>query len=256
MQKGLSDNLKKLIIVLIGVAVLLICYLFLYQRFTEQKEAAEAATAALQPTLTEYRGYAEHMEEYRTKTATDKKMIADTMKRLPSEVRYEDMVLYADSMALESNVGLDESSIGFSDPMLLLEFNGVTPENVDKAAAAVPMKAYRTSLSIEGQMNYEALKKLITYVYTTNYYTSLPSFSATYNAGEGPELNVSAMIDMYSLNYKDAPARNRNIGGITRGTPDIFAGTTGNTTSAAEAAALAAAQAAAAAANQAAQPGR
>jgi len=237
MQKGLSENLKKLIIVLIGVAVLLICYVFLYQRFTEQKDAAEAATAALQPTLTEYRGYAEHMEEYRTKTATDKKMIADTMKRLPSEVRYEDMILYTDAMALESNVGLDESSIGFSSPALLLEFNGVTPENVDKASTAVPMKAYRTSLSIEGQMNYEALKKLITYVYTTNYYTSLPSFSATYNAGEGPELNVSAMIDMYSLNYKDAPVRNRNIGGITRGTPDIFAGTAGNTRSAAEAAA-------------------
>ncbi len=244
MQKGLSDILKKVLIILIGVVVLIICYTLLYQKFTEQREAAEAAKAALEPTLADYRQCAEHMEEYRTKTAQDKKIIVDTMKKLPSEVRYEDMILYTDAMALESNVGLDESAIGFSDPLLFTEFNGVTPDNVDNASNSVPMKAYRSSLSIQSQMNYEALKKLITYVYTTNYYTSIPSFSATYNSGEGPELNVSAIIDMYSLNYEGAPARTRNIGAITRGTPDIFAGTTGNTTSANEAAALAAANAA------------
>ena len=71
MQKGISENVKKLLIVLIGVVVLLICYVLLYQRFTEQRDAAESAKAALQPTLEEYRGYAEHMDEYRTKTAQD-----------------------------------------------------------------------------------------------------------------------------------------------------------------------------------------
>lgn len=250
MQKGISENVKKLLIVLIGVAVLLICYLLLYQRFTEQRDAAESAKAALQPTLEEYRGYAEHMEEYRTKTATDKTMIANTLKRLPSEVKYEDMILYTDAMGLESNVGLDESSIGFTDPMLFLEFNGVTADNVDAAAKAVPMKAYRSSFSIESAMNYEALKKLITYVYTTNYYTGLESVSATYNPTEGPELNVSAVIDMYSLNYEGAPNRGRNFGGIVRGTPDVFAGTSGNTRSAAEAQAEALLQAQTQAQNQ------
>ena len=95
------------------------------------------------------------MEEYRTKTAQDKTIISNTLKRLPSEVKYEDMILYTDAMAIESNVGLDESSIGFTDPMLFLEFNGVTAENVDNTSKAVPMKAYRSSFSIESGMNYQ-----------------------------------------------------------------------------------------------------
>ena len=235
MQKALSETLKKILIIVIGVVVLIICYTLLYQKFTEQREAAEAAKAALEPTLADYRECAEHMEEYRTKIAQDKTMISNALKRLPSEVKHEDMILYTAAMAIESNVGLDESSIGFTDPMLFLEFNGVTAEDVDNASKAVPMKAYRSSFSVESTMNYQALKKLITYIYTTNYYTSLDSVSATYNASEGAELNVSAVIDMYSMDYEGAPNRGRNFGGIVRGTPDIFAGTSGNTKSAAEA---------------------
>ena len=243
MQKNLSESLKKILLIVIGVVVLLICYFLLFQKFNEQKDAAESAKAALEPTLKEYRNFAEHMEEYRTKTAQDKTIISNTLKRLPSEVKYEDMILYTDAMAIESNVGLDESAIGFTDPMLFLEFNGVTAENVDNTSKAVPMKAYRSSFSVEAGMNYQALKKFITYVYTTNYYTAIDSVSATYNATEGPELNVTAVVDMYSLDYEGALNRSRNYGGIVRGTPDIFAGTAGNTRSAAEAQAEAQAQA-------------
>ena len=161
MQKGLSETLKKILMILIGVVVLIICYTLLYQKFTEQKAAAEASRAALEPTLQDYRDCAAHMEEYRTKIAQDKTVISNTLKRLPSEVKYEDMILYTDAMAIESNVGLDESSISFTDPMLFLEFNGVTSEDVDNASKAVPMKAYRSSFSVESTMNYQALKKLM-----------------------------------------------------------------------------------------------
>ena len=51
MTTKLSKRDIKILIVLAGVLILLLCYLLVYKNFTDKKEAADAEIAQLQPEL-------------------------------------------------------------------------------------------------------------------------------------------------------------------------------------------------------------
>lgn len=217
----LTPKTKKLLIIVAGLVVFLLCYLLGYNRLMEKKDAVDSEITSLRPTLQEYQGYAEKEPEYKAKIVADKEYIEDTMNRLPSDVLPEDTILYV-TQNFEDKVQADASDISFSDPTLVNSFSGVTADNVDEPSSAQKMNAYQTQSTVTLKLDYPKLKQLLDTIYAPDAdITGLDSITVSFDA-ESAGLNGSLVMNQYYLTYDGVAPHVTNLPPMNYGLTDLF----------------------------------
>lgn len=214
----LSKRDAKLLLILLGIAIMLAGYFAVYNPYISRTETVEAETAALQPQLTELQGYYQNLDSYNAETEDAKETIAEEMSKYPTDVRQEDLVMY--TVGMEESIHMSVTSITVSDPAVMLQF-GAPPEDGDAAAAPRSLTAFRRSAVITCNLSYQNLKDMIDYINGTSQRTALDSVTVTYDAESG-KLTGGATFDKYFITGDGDAYSATNVPNTSLGKSDLF----------------------------------
>jgi hypothetical protein len=188
----LSKRDIKLLFILLGAVFLLIGYFAVYSPFTAKTEAVEEETNELKPRLEELREYFENIDTYKAGIEKAKQTVQTEMKHYPTDVRPENMILYAQT--LHEKFGVDVTGMSFDDPLSILTFKGVEEQGNDTQVRE--LTAFQRSMTITCNLNYQQMKDMITYINTNDPRTSVDSINISYDSESG-ELTGDATLIQY-----------------------------------------------------------
>ena len=219
MNLNLQKRDIKLLIIFGGLVTLLLCYLLVFNKFNEKRDAVDAEIVKLQPELDTLREYQAHKAEYEDKISVAKTEISSVLSALPTSVWQEDQVLLADSM--EHDLKIDAVGEGFSEPILVKQLKGVTEDKIDNASSALDQSIYKAQMTLKAKMTYNQMKDYLDYIFHEENLTGLESVELTYNA-EDRKLDATTVLNSYYINYANAPEESHLVPNVSKGVKDPF----------------------------------
>lgn len=213
----ISKRDANLLLILLGILLFVAGYFTVYLPYQNKTEELQAEIAALQPTLSELKGYEEKLDSYKAGIDEMEGKIAAEMARFPSDVRPEDFVVYA--IELEEKIGLDVTSLDFAEPALISQFDGIKKDG--SAYTVTPLTAYRYAATAKCSLSYEELKDLIRYINDTPLCTKLNNLSVSFDAESG-ELIGSVALDKYFVSSGSDPYVPTRVPSVRLGTGNLF----------------------------------
>ncbi len=214
---SISKHDQKLILILLGVAVFLAAYFGICKTFNNKKAEVESQISALASQLETLRGFSQGQATYQGEIDRIDKEINAELKRYPSDVRSEDMIMYATQ--LEEKVGVKIDSISIASPEVVSKFTG--PKNTGDSKEIVPMIAVRTGLTINCSLSYDQFKKLLDYIYASSEKTDVDNVSVSYDEATGKLSGVITM-DKYFITSADYSYKQTEIPSVAKGKSDPF----------------------------------
>lgn len=214
----LSKRDTNLLLVLVGLIVFLGAYLGIANRYNARAEELQVQIAELAPRLEELRAHSANLPVYEAGIEQSIANVEAELSRYPTDVRTEDLLMYA--IELRDQVGLGIDSVSFL-PMEVVSRFQIVRENAQGEDEFVPMAAMKTGFSTSCDMNYQQLKALINYLYATEYCTTLERLTVVYNSETGG-LAGSADIAKYFVSSKDYQYVPTEVPDVALGTDDPF----------------------------------
>ncbi len=219
MNLNLQKRDIKLLIIFGGLVTLLLCYLLVFNKFNEKRDAIDAKITELSPELDTLRDYQAHKAEYQEKISVAKTEIESVLSALPTSIWEEDQVLLADRM--EEDLKIDAVGEGFSEPLLVKQLKGVTEDHLDEAASAIDQSIYKSQMTLKAKMTYNQMKEYLDYIFHEEELTGIESMELTYNA-EDRKIDATTVINSYYINYANAPEESHLVPNVTKGVKDPF----------------------------------
>ena len=213
----LSKRDQKLILILLGLIVLLLCYMLIYRPTIAETETVQGEISALEPTAAELRECYSQLEVYAAGIEEARDVIAQQLKQYPTDVRAEDLIMYV--TALEET-SMDVTASPFSGELRIAVFDGVA-EDENGAAVAKSYSASQLSMTVTCSLSYQALKDMADYIAATPLRTALDSVSLSFSSETG-ELIGSATIDKYYVSAGDEGYTATDVPDVELGTDDLF----------------------------------
>ncbi|GEM_PF-858999 len=219
MTGSMSKKNIKILIVLAGVLVLLLSYLFIYRNFAQKKEDADEQISQLQPELDKLREYEANKQEYLDGIETAKANISAVLPTLPTEVLTEDELVF--TKKFEEDLGVDVTEANFSDPVAVEQFKSVTEDTIDDPSKQVDMTVYKKPMTLTVKMDYDQFKDGMDYIFDQKTLKGFDTITADYDA-ENRDLNVSVSVNSYYTTYNDAPKTRHDIPEVDTGVANPF----------------------------------
>ena len=219
MKMQLQKKDIKLIIVMVGVLILVVAYFVVYRNYDQKTQDLQSQIDSLQPELQQLREYDEHKQEYLDGTEACKENMKSIMSSLPTSVWTEDQIMLARRM--EEDLDITDTSESFTDPIVVTQFKGTPLDDIDNYSDQVDMTSNKYQMTLAADMDYSQMKDFLDYVYDEDYMTGLDSVNMSYDA-EKAALNVSAVINQYTLSYQDAPEEDHKVPEVSKGVKDPF----------------------------------
>lgn len=219
MKMQLQKKDIKLIIVMVGVLILVVAYFVVYRNYDQKTQDLQSQIDSLQPELQQLREYDEHKQEYLDGIEAYKENMKSIMSSLPTSVWTEDQIMLARRM--EEDLDITDTSESFTDPIVVTQFKGTPLDDIDNYSDQVDMTSNKYQMTLAADMDYSQMKDFLDYVYDEDYMTGLDSVNMSYDA-EKAALNVSAVINQYTLSYQDAPEEDHKVPEVSKGVKDPF----------------------------------
>jgi hypothetical protein len=210
----------KLIMIVLGAAILIACYYLVILNYQDQTEALESEIKTLGERLDVLEGHYERIPEYENAIAEDKAVIREALGHYFNDERPEDFIMFA--TALENELGLYVSTISFSEPVPVYDISGVADtEDYTVPAEAKSISTYMVSSTIEATMSYGEMKNALDFIYSQKDVTTLESLSLDYNSTTG-EIDGSFVVNKYYITGADDTYRETIIPHIEIGGSGLF----------------------------------
>ena len=219
MKMKLQKKDIKLLIVLAGILVLLFAYLLVYRNYSQKTDDLQSQIDSLQPELQQLREYDQHKQEYLDGIDSYKENMKSIMSSLPSSVWTEDQIMLARMM--EEDLDITANSESFADPVVVTQFSGTPLDDIDNYSDKVDMTSSKYQMTLDADMDYTQFKDFLDYIYDEEDMTGLDSVTMSYNA-EDTNLNVSAVINQYTLSYDGAKEEKHAVPAVSGGVKDPF----------------------------------
>lgn len=213
----ISKRDQRLLLVLLGLAIFLFTYLTVCRAYDAKREELQSQIDSLAPRLAELRQYSSNLSSYQEEISKIEDSVDSELSKFPSDVRNEDMVMYADE--LQKNIGIKLNGISVAKPELMSRFD-IPRESAD-GYKLVPVAAMRIGADIDCSMNYSQLKSLINYIYSTKEKTALKSVNISFNAETGG-LTGTISVEKYFVSSADYSYQKTNIPSVETGVSDPF----------------------------------
>ena len=193
---GITDSEKKLLFIVLALAILAAAYFFGFTKLNDAAAAIETSNEQDAAELSQLEGMVANQAATEQETEGFKKGIKSIISKYPCDIPQEKTIYLVQEM--QDAIGTDISTIGFSLNKVLQTFSGDNP-SVGK---------YLT-LSLAYSCDYDQLKELFRYVGDLKDRTTIPNISASYDEVSG-KLRGSITYKMFYLTntekeYEDFP---------------------------------------------------
>lgn len=208
-QMGITDSEKKLLFVVLALALLAGSYFFGFKKLNEAAAVIEASNQRDEAFKNELESMVERQPQTIQETEGFKQTIKDIVAKYPADIPQE-KVIYLIQQS-EETVGVDHASIGFSMDNLMMTFTG----------AEVNPVGYYASISLPYTATYEQIKTLLEYTADLDDRTTVPTVNISFDTATG-NLNGNINYRMYYLRNTDREYEQLPNLDIPSGTLDIF----------------------------------
>ena len=221
---NISKRDQKLLLILFGLVVFLLSYLWISKSFNSKQDAVQSQINDLSPQLEELRGYYANFATYQNEIDRIESGVTADLSKYPSDVRSEDIVMYANE--LQEKIGISIDSITLAAPEVVALFS--VPQKTDTSYELIPVAAMRAGFEITCKFDYAQMKKLIAYVYNDSKHTTIESISVSYDAENGT-LTGTVSMEKYFVSNSNYTYQQTEIPSFEQGTTNPFGTFTINT---------------------------
>lgn len=173
-------------LILLGFAVVLLCWRFVYQKNMDEKTAVEAEIKTLQERESELSKLEENKPFYEDEIERMEGENAEIISHFPANVLPENEVMYA--VELEENSDVYFTSLVYGSP------TAITTSYEEKTG----ITAYDVPMSISYQSTYQGLKDAILYNKAQDNRMVINSVTASFDSTTG-ELTGAMTLDQYYM---------------------------------------------------------
>lgn len=205
-----------LLLLLLGILIFFGAYTGIKNSLNSKTNTINSEISTLEPRLSKLQEFSNNISKYQQDIGTIDKYIESELTRYPKDVRTEDLIMFA--RRLEQKVGIDISSISFTTPTILTQFDMVSSENEE---GSIPSAVMTTSMSASCSMTYSQYKKLSDFLRNEKEHTTLENIDVSFNAETGA-LFGDFTLTKYFICSKDYEYKPTKVPNIALGTKNPF----------------------------------
>lgn len=247
MKLKIGEREKNIILILIGIAIPLLVYYFVFVRLNEQKDTLVAENQTLAQEVAYLQELMDNKEFYLAETDRMNAEIEEIKAQFPSELHPEDQIYYAYNMEnkydvlataidmpVAEAVAVAQPVVAEAQPEVVDDGTGLEEEGAENAgesqaeqaapvaSAATTIALYRAPITFNFKLTYAAAKDWIKEILTDRENKkSIDNVTLSYDESTG-NLTGSIMVNMFSLTGTDRVYEAPSIQGIGIGTDDLF----------------------------------
>ena len=224
-MSGISTNDKRLLFILLGLAVFLASYFGISKVYSAKQAVVETEISALAPQLETLRAYSQAQEKYKAEIEAMGANIATQLAAYPGDMRSEDLIMFVNE--LESKVGIKVNGFSIVSPELVSALS--LPAQADSGQSAYEATAFKTGITASCSMDYAQMKNLVTYIYAAQDRTNVDNIALSYSSTSGA-LSASLTLSRYFIVSSDYVYDETKLPAINRGTENLFGTVTAGAT--------------------------
>jgi len=210
---NISKRDTKLLLILFGIIIFILCYFLVYLGYSEQNENLEDDIQDANLEYTRLRAFEREVAGYSAEMSGFVDFILESQAEYPIDIRAEDLIMYV--VGLRESVEVSTGGITFIQPIEVMTVQGII-ENEQGGYFFNPRKAYRTGVNLNCSLTYQQLKDLVHFVYNDSRKTSIHSISLSYNASTGLLFGNMVInknfLSAYDMDYVAAQIPDMEIG--------------------------------------------
>lgn len=217
----ISSRDKKLILVVVSVAIIVAAYLLGFQKFYDRTQQYQAESEKLHATQKDLMEKTQNRDKYIKETEEYKKVYNAVFANYGSSVNQDEALEFLNKV--EKITGAWIRGVTFSDSVNVYSFGNVRSTNPSATGMKVyntDYKGWKTTLTLSYQASYSEFKQMISYI--NDYYSknAIETISMSYNAEENV---VSGAISLatYSVTGSDRKSVSP-VFSLPIGTDNIF----------------------------------
>lgn len=218
----------QILLVILGIAILVLGYLFGFKKEKEKLESAEDTNSALRAQLYELQEKAKMKDQLLAETDEYNKMFDQELTKYPADLNQETAVAFL--KGVEEQMEYKHVSVAFAKPaeFYTLGQGATTATTVvtDEAATSDAYVCTNTTYAISYEGSYEGLKQYLDYIANYKYFMNISSLNIVRNADEqtGKEIYAgSVMLNGYAVSGPDRNPEQPNVD-VPNGVGNIFTG--------------------------------
>ncbi len=246
MKFKLKERDKNIIVILIGVAIPLLVYLFVFTKWNEQTETLESENSVLSQEVAHLQELMNNKEFYIAETGRMNQEMEEIKAQFPSELHPEDEIYYAYNTETKYDVLASSINMPYAEMVSVaqpvsemqaqpevvedgtesVEGEAVDVEN-ESAQPAAPTAAstivlYKAPITFDFTITYSAAKDWIREILEDKENKkSISSLNLSYEEQTG-NIRGSMVVNMFSLTGTERTYDSPSIPGIGVGTDNLF----------------------------------
>lgn len=214
---NISKHDQKLILVLLGILIFLGAYFGICKTYNSKRTNTESQISELSVELDTLRAYSADQSSYQSEIDRIGAEINSTLSKYPSDVRSEDLIMFA--IDLEEKIGIKIDNIAIVAPDPVSNFS--IPKEAQDGIKIAPVASMRIGMTINCSLSYEQMKKLLDYVYASSKKSDVSNVSVSYSSETGA-LNATISMDKYFIASEDYTYSETDIPSVSLGTDNPF----------------------------------
>lgn len=217
--KGYLNKKAFLGITVVGAAILLVVYVYVYLDYTAKTDELTASNMTLQQEVNELQKYADNMAQYQSEIDEMRTAISDIMAEYPADAREEDIIMLAVQLQNRNVIAYDAINMEETEGVYTIPYDNVrlaSIEGFDNDLIFTQKHAVYVNTT-----NYENLKSVIDQIYASKNRIGINSIVYAKNEENG---TLEGNIDLYfySAVGTDKEYELPDIAAYLAGTSDLF----------------------------------
>ncbi|MBD5540524.1 MAG: hypothetical protein HDR00_04915 [Lachnospiraceae bacterium] len=225
-----------ILIMVLGIAIAVCSYFFVYNSFVEKKATLDGENATLQQEVDELQKLADNKQFYLDETARMNAEITEIMNRFPPGMLVEDILMdvvnmeasysiFYESVSVET---IQQVQVAMEEPQQDAVQDGteVTEETAGDAVVATgglkeTVFLYNTPITYGFKSTYRSIKDIISDIVKGNDRMNLQSVTLSYDGDTGC-IQGSLAVNVYTMDGTGKYYELLNIPGVQLGVEDLF----------------------------------
>jgi hypothetical protein len=221
MSIEISARDKKIILVVLSLAIIVAAYIFGFQNFYEKTQSYQAESEKLHATQKDLMEKTQNRDKYEAETESYKKQYNAVFANYGSTVDQDEYLEFLNK--IEKITGAWIKGVTFSEAVNVYTFGAVRSTNPSAAGVKVyntDYEGWKTTLTLSYEATYSQFKQMV--VYINDYYSknAIETISMSYSSDED-KVSGSISLACYTVTGSDRKSVSP-VFGLPVGTENIF----------------------------------
>jgi Tfp pilus assembly protein PilO len=217
----------QILLVILGIAILVLGYLFGFKKEKEKLEEQEDVNTTLRAQLTELQEKAKMKDQLLAETDEYNKLFDKELTKYPADLNQETAVAFL--KGVEEQLEFTHTAVSFVRPTDFYVLGQGTASGTGVASGEASNDSYvcqNTTYSIAYTGSYEGLKQYLDYIANYKYFMNISSMNIGYGVDEATKEELytgSIILHGYSVSGPDRTPEQPNVD-VPNGVGNIFTG--------------------------------